>query len=62
MTDSEDVADLLEHAATGDAAAVTELLARYRKRLKRMVHLRMSRHLQKSGERTLPRMSAFTLN
>jgi RNA polymerase sigma-70 factor (ECF subfamily) len=46
MPDSEDLADLLERAAAGDTAAVAELLSRYRKRLKRMVRLRLSRHLQ----------------
>jgi RNA polymerase sigma-70 factor (ECF subfamily) len=46
MPDSEDLPDLLTRAAAGDTAAVAELFARYRKRLKRMVRLRLSRHLQ----------------
>ncbi len=46
MTDPKEVTDLLDRAAAGDAAAVTELFSRYRKRLKRMVRLRLSRHLQ----------------
>ena len=46
MPDSGDLADLLDRAAAGDSAAVAELLSRYRKRLKRMVCLRLSRHLQ----------------
>jgi RNA polymerase sigma-70 factor (ECF subfamily) len=46
MPDSEDLAELLDHAAAGDTAAVAELFARYRKRLKRMVRLRLSRHVQ----------------
>src|SRR5580658_2446542 len=37
---------LLQRAADGDAQAVQELLARHRDRLKRMVHLRLSRRLQ----------------
>jgi RNA polymerase sigma-70 factor (ECF subfamily) len=46
MPDSEDLANLLERAAAGDTAAVAELFSRYRKPLKRMVRLRLSRHLQ----------------
>jgi len=46
MPHSEDLADLLDRAAAGDTAAVAELFSRYRKRLKRMVRLRLSRHLQ----------------
>src|SRR5262245_24889946 len=46
MPDSEALADLLDRAAAGDTAALTELFSRYRKRLKRMVRLRLSRHLQ----------------
>src|SRR5215471_8113023 len=46
MTDFDDLADLLDRAAAGDTAAVAELFSRYRKRLKRMVRLRLSRHLQ----------------
>jgi RNA polymerase sigma-70 factor (ECF subfamily) len=39
-------ADLLPLAADGDEAAARELFLRYRSRLKRMVHLRLSRRLQ----------------
>src|SRR5262245_65313238 len=46
MPASEELADLLDRAAAGDTAAVAELFSRYRKRLKRMVRLRLSRHLQ----------------
>src|SRR6516165_1135606 len=47
MTDeSGEVSDLLRRAATGDAEALRELFSRYRDRLKRMVHLRLSRRLQ----------------
>jgi len=46
MNDSEELASLLTRAADGDAAALEELFSRYRKRLKRMVRLRLSRHLQ----------------
>jgi RNA polymerase sigma-70 factor (ECF subfamily) len=46
MPDSEDLAVLLDRAAAGDTAAVAELFSRHRKRLKRMVRLRLSRHLQ----------------
>jgi RNA polymerase sigma-70 factor (ECF subfamily) len=46
MPASEDLADLLDRAAAGDTAAVAELFSRYRRRLKRMVRLRLSRHLQ----------------
>ncbi len=44
--DSRTEEDLLEAARTGDEAAVTTLFQRYRDRLKRMVHLRLSRRLQ----------------
>jgi RNA polymerase sigma-70 factor, ECF subfamily len=43
-TDEE--SELLERAAEGDARALEELFSRYRDRLKRMVHLRLSRRLQ----------------
>ena len=46
MADPVDLNDLLDQAAAGDTAAVTELFSRYRGRLKRMVRLRLSRHLQ----------------
>lgn len=41
-----DEAELLPLAAAGDQPALSELLSRYRERLKRMVHLRLSRRLQ----------------
>jgi DNA-directed RNA polymerase specialized sigma24 family protein len=44
--DSGDVTDLLRRAADGDDRAAEVLFARYRDRLKRMVHLRLSRRLQ----------------
>src|SRR5215207_103426 len=44
--DSSDVADLLHRAAAGSEAARQDLFTRYRPRLKRMVHLRLSRRLQ----------------
>src|SRR2546423_8390019 len=44
--DSSEVADLLRRAADGDEAACLDLFSRYRDRLKRMVHLRLSRRLQ----------------
>jgi RNA polymerase sigma-70 factor (ECF subfamily) len=44
--DASGVADLLQRAAGGDEQAFQELLARYHDRLKRMVHLRLSRRLQ----------------
>src|SRR5437762_10178550 len=44
--DSSEVADLLRRAADGDEAACHDLFSRYRDRLKRMVHLRLSRRLQ----------------
>jgi RNA polymerase sigma-70 factor (ECF subfamily) len=46
MSDSEELSALLGRAAAGDATATQELFARYDKRLKRMVRLRLSRHLQ----------------
>jgi RNA polymerase sigma-70 factor (ECF subfamily) len=39
-------ADLLPRAVQGDQEALRALLSRYRERLKRMVHLRLSRRLQ----------------
>jgi RNA polymerase sigma-70 factor (ECF subfamily) len=44
--DSDDETGLLTRAAAGDEAAAQELYSRYRARLKRMVHLRLSRRLQ----------------
>src|SRR5688500_2190501 len=38
--------DLLQRAVRGDAPALHDLFSRYRARLKRMVHLRLSRRLQ----------------
>lgn len=45
-TEPRDEAELLPLAAAGDQPALSELLSRYRDRLKRMVHLRLSRRLQ----------------
>src|SRR5438045_2135947 len=44
--DSGDESDLLRRAAAGEESASRELFSRYRVRLKRMVHLRLSRRLQ----------------
>jgi RNA polymerase sigma-70 factor (ECF subfamily) len=44
--DSSEVTDLFQRAAAGDAAACLDLFSRFRPRLKRMVHLRLSRRLQ----------------
>src|SRR5438034_61312 len=44
--DSSEVADLLRRAAAGDEPARQELFSRYQPRLRRMVHLRLSRRLQ----------------
>jgi RNA polymerase sigma-70 factor (ECF subfamily) len=47
MTDeSGEVSDLLQRAVAGDAEALRQLFSRYRDRLKKMVHLRLSRRLQ----------------
>ncbi len=47
MNESEDgLKELLEKAADGDQAALTELFDRYRARLKKMVRLRLNRRLQ----------------
>ena len=43
--ESSDVAELLERAGRGDQDALRELFSRHRDRLKRMVHLRLSRRL-----------------
>lgn len=43
---SDELKDLLERAARSEEQAVEELLSRHRERLKRMVHLRLSRRLQ----------------
>jgi RNA polymerase sigma-70 factor, ECF subfamily len=45
-SDSSENADLLRRAAGGDENALHDLFSRYRDRLKRMVHLRLSRRLQ----------------
>jgi RNA polymerase sigma-70 factor (ECF subfamily) len=44
--DASDIGDLLQRAARGDEQAFRDLFARYHDRLKRMVHLRLSRRLQ----------------
>src|SRR5438128_2755292 len=44
--DASEVSDLLQRAAGRDEQAFHELFTRYRDRLKRMVHLRLSRRLQ----------------
>ena len=44
--DASQTQDLLQRAAQGDEDALRELFQQYRARLKRMVHLRMSRRLQ----------------
>jgi RNA polymerase sigma-70 factor (ECF subfamily) len=43
---SEELAKLLQQATAGDERAAQELFARHRDRLKRMVHMRLSRRLQ----------------
>src|SRR5215475_1440234 len=45
-SDSGDVTDLLRRAAAGDQEALRDLFDRHSDRLKRMVHLRLSRRLQ----------------
>ena len=44
--DSNEADELMSRAAVGDAEALHALFSRYRDRLKRMVHLRLSRRLQ----------------
>lgn len=44
--DASETQDLLQRAARGDEEALRELFSQFRGRLKRMVHLRMSRRLQ----------------
>src|SRR5215472_1192026 len=44
--DAAEVTKLLQQATAGDERAAQELFARHRDRLKRMVHLRLSRRLQ----------------
>src|SRR5215467_8979290 len=44
--DSSELSNLLQQAAGGDEQAIQELFSRHRDRLKRMVHLRLSRRLQ----------------
>jgi RNA polymerase sigma-70 factor, ECF subfamily len=46
MSDSDELSCLLSRAAGGDRSAHDELFSLFRKRLKRMVRLRLSRHLQ----------------
>ncbi len=45
-TEARDDSALLRLAAAGDQGALSDLFARYRDRLKRMIHLRLSRRLQ----------------
>jgi RNA polymerase sigma-70 factor (ECF subfamily) len=45
MDESEALSALLERAAAGDRVAADDLFSRYRKRLKRMIRLRLSRQL-----------------
>src|SRR5262249_25021619 len=45
-SDPSNVHDLLARARSGDEQALAELFTRYRDRLRRMVHLRLDRHLQ----------------
>jgi RNA polymerase sigma-70 factor (ECF subfamily) len=44
--DSGEETELLQRAAGGDEKALSDLFGRYRERLKRMIHLRLSRRLQ----------------
>ncbi len=44
--ESSEITNLLQRAAAGESQAIEELFSRYRERLKRMVHLRLSRRLQ----------------
>src|ERR1043165_3513602 len=44
--DDPEIQELLRRAVSGEKAACEELFSRYRDRLKRMVHLRLSRRLQ----------------
>ena len=44
--DASAMTGLLQRAAEGDEQAAQELFTRYRDRLKRLVHLRLSRRLQ----------------
>src|SRR5947209_400148 len=46
VEDSSEVTELLHRAAGGDEEALRALFSRYRDRLKRMVHLRLSRRIQ----------------
>jgi RNA polymerase sigma-70 factor (ECF subfamily) len=43
--ESDEVSELIRRAAVGEEAALRELFSRHRDRLKRMVHLRLSRRL-----------------
>src|SRR5947209_911164 len=43
---SSDTVDLLERGGAGDRAALTEIFARHRDRLRRMVEMRLDRRLQ----------------
>jgi RNA polymerase sigma-70 factor, ECF subfamily len=46
IDDGDDLTRLLQRAADGDERALQELFARHRDRLKRMIHLRLSRRVQ----------------
>src|SRR5437667_12801971 len=46
MAESDEVTELLRRAAAGEEGPLRELFSRHRDRLKRMVHLRLSRRLQ----------------
>jgi RNA polymerase sigma-70 factor, ECF subfamily len=46
MSDSGEISTLLTRAGAGDQEALRQLFSHYRDRLKRMVHLRLSRRLQ----------------
>src|SRR5262245_48832065 len=46
IEESSEVTELLRRAAGGDEEALRALFSRYRNRLKRMVHLRLSRRIQ----------------
>jgi RNA polymerase sigma factor (sigma-70 family) len=46
IDDPSELSDLLRRAAVGEQEALRDLLSRHRDRLKRMVHLRLSRRLQ----------------
>ena len=43
----DDITSLLEQAAAGDAGALAELFAHYRKQLRQMIRLRLDRRLSR---------------